>query len=91
MSFGTRPARKAAHCTRENCSPIERISSPVALIHWPNVGRVFHAEVPLCMAPAPPWLRLEKMPGFFSWVPVAAVVLGSAAAVRLLKKPMMSV
>ena len=30
---------------------------------------------------------MEKMPGFFSWVPAAAVVFGSAAAVRLLKKP----
>jgi hypothetical protein len=26
---------------------IEMMSSAVALIHWPKVGRVFHAGVPL--------------------------------------------
>ena len=68
---------------------METISSAVALIHWPNVGRVFQAGVPLWVVAAA-WLRLEKMPEVFSRVPVAVVVLGSAAAVRLLKKPMFS-
>lgn len=65
-----------------------KMSSHVALIHWPKVGRELWALGPwwvVCVAGSR--LRRPKSPPLFSWVPVAVAVLASTGAGRRLKKP----